>query len=90
MTSRAVGLDRRKHNSFNLIDKNFENFNSISNIFQEPHDFLIFTSSVTIYISLRSIHPKFPFKKTPTDVFLIRLASILKLSVTGFAICYTY
>ena len=86
MTSRAVGLDRRKHNSFNLIDKIFEDLNSILNISQEPHDFLIFTGAMTIYISLRSIHPKFPFKKTPTDVFLIRLASILKLSVTGFAI----
>ena len=36
---------RRKHNVFDLIDKIFENLNSISNTFQEPHDFLIFTDS---------------------------------------------
>ena len=44
----AMLLDRRdKHNAFVLIDKIFENLNYISNIFQEPHDFLIFTDSVT-------------------------------------------
>ena len=51
MTSHAVGLDRRKHNSLDLIDKMFEDLNSILNISQEPHDFLLFTGSMTIYIS---------------------------------------
>ena len=51
MTSHAVGLDRRKHNSLDLIDKMFEDLNSIWNISQEPHDFLLFTGTVTIYIS---------------------------------------
>ena len=35
----------------------------MSNIFQEPHDFLIFTDSETIYISSTSRQPKFPRKK---------------------------
>ena len=35
--------------------------NSISNVFQEPHDFLIFT--VNVYISSRSRQPKLPCKK---------------------------
>ena len=37
--------------------------NSISNVFQEPHDFLIFTDWVNIYISSRSSQPKLPSKK---------------------------
>ena len=61
--SHAVDSERRKHTAFNLIDENFENLNYIWNIFQEPHDFLIFTNSVTIYISLRSSQPKSPRKK---------------------------
>ena len=32
------GSERCKHNAFDLIDEIFENLNSISNIFQEPHD----------------------------------------------------
>ena len=38
-TSHAVGSERRRHNTFDIIDEIFENFNSISNIFEEPHDF---------------------------------------------------
>ena len=39
------------------LTKFFENLNSISNIFQEPHYLLIFTGSAAIYISLRSSQP---------------------------------
>ena len=42
------------------LTKFFENLNSMSNIFQEPHYLLIVTGSAAIYISLRSIQPKFP------------------------------
>ena len=53
MASHAVGSDGRKHNAaFDLIDEHFENLSSISIIFQKPHDFLILTGSVNIYISL--------------------------------------
>ena len=43
------------YNAFDLTDEIFENLNSISNIFQEPHDFLIFTDLVTVFF----------FKKQP-------------------------
>ena len=40
------------YNAFDLIDESFENINSIfRTFFQEPQDVLIFTVSVTIYIS---------------------------------------
>ena len=51
-------------NAFHLIDKIFENLNSISNIFQEHHNFLIFTDSFIIYISWRRSQPKFSVKNT--------------------------
>ena len=41
--------------------KFFTSLNSISNVFQEPHDFLIFT--VDLYISSRSRQSKLPCKK---------------------------
>ena len=47
--------------------KLFENLNSISNIFRDPPDFLVFSGSLTIYISLRSSQPKVPRKKTKTN-----------------------
>ena len=77
----AVCLERCKHNAFDNIDEIFENLNSISNIFQEPLDFLIFTGSVTIYISLRSSQPK-----VPTDAFLVRGTFILKITEMEFGI----
>ena len=77
----AVCLERRKHNAFDIVDEIFENLNSISNIFQEPLDFLIFTGSVTIYISLRSSQPK-----VPTDAFLVRGTFILKITEMEFGI----
>ena len=40
------------YNAFDLIDESFESINSIfRTFFQEPQDVLIFTVSVTIYIS---------------------------------------
>ena len=42
--------------------KFFTSLNSISNVFQEPHDFLIFT--VDLYISSRSRQSKLPCKNT--------------------------
>lgn len=40
------------YNAFDLMDQSFENINSIfRTFFQEPQDVLIFTVSVTIYIS---------------------------------------
>ena len=51
------------NNAFDIIDENVENLSSILNIFQEPHDFLILTGSVTTYISSRNKQPKFPRKK---------------------------
>ena len=50
----AMLLVRRDvlYNAFDLIDESFENINSIfRTFFQEPRDVLIFTDSVTIYIS---------------------------------------
>ena len=75
-------------NAFDLIDEIFENF--ISYIFKEPHDFLIFTGSVTIYISLRSSQPKVLRKKIPADVFLIRRMSMLKITEMGFDILFKH
>ena len=69
---------------FDLIDEIFENLNSISNIFQKPHDFLIFTSSMTISISFRSNQLKVSFKKTLMYIFLIKGTSILKITEMGF------
>ena len=40
---------------FDLVDKRFQNFNSISNVFQELHEFLILTN----YIYLRNSQPPF-------------------------------
>ena len=39
--------------TYNVFDEIFEYLNSISNIFKKPHDFLIFTDSVTICIFLQ-------------------------------------
>ena len=61
--SHVISLEKSKHNAFDLIDEIFGNFNSILNIFPDPHDFLIFPDSVTIYISLRSNQPTFLHKK---------------------------
>ena len=50
----AMLLVRRDvlYNAFDLIDESFENINSIfRTFFQEPRVVLIFTDSVTIYIS---------------------------------------
>ena len=38
-----AGSETPKHNGFDYIDENFENFDSNSNTFQETHDLLIFT-----------------------------------------------
>ena len=84
----AMLLVQRDVNTLYLISlmKFFKKLNSISNIFQEPHDFLIFTGSVTIYISLRSSQCKVPRKKSQTNIFLIRGTSILKITEVGFSI----
>ena len=50
------------------------------------HDFFIFTGLVTIYISLRSSQPEVPRIKKPTDIFLIRVTSILKITEVAFGI----
>ena len=50
------------------------------------HDFFIFTGLVTIYISLRSSQPEVPRSKKPTDIFLIRVTSILKITEVAFGI----
>ena len=67
--------ERRKHNAFDLIDEIFENLNSIPNIFQEPHNFLIFTVSKTIYISLKSSQPKVPRIKNPSHKMISHLTT---------------
>ena len=46
VADRFVGWETPKNNVFDLIGENFENLNSISNIFQKTHDFLVFTNSV--------------------------------------------
>ena len=58
------------YNAFDLTDEIFENLNSISNIFQEPHDFLIFTDLVSFFLQeVASLsfpvesQPKFPRRK---------------------------
>ena len=48
----TVLLVRRHLNT--MILTNFEKLNSISNIFQETHDFLVLTDSVIIFIYLRT------------------------------------
>ena len=57
------------------MDEIFENLNSISNIFQEPHNFLIFTNSV------RSSQPKLLRKKHRRS--FSRGISILKITEMG-------
>lgn len=49
-----------KRNAFNIIDEIFENLNTVSNIFKESHNFLVFEGSVTTYISLRKNQLKVP------------------------------
>ena len=56
VASHVIGLEKSKHNAFDLIDEIFGNFNSILNIFPDPHDFLIFPD----YLYL--------FKKQPAHV----------------------
>ena len=56
-------LETPKHNDFDHIDENFENFNSILYTFQETHDFLILRDSVIICIYLSS------FKKIHRQTF---------------------
>ena len=48
----TVLLARRHLNAMLLT--NFENLNSITNIFQETHDFLVFTDQVIICIYLKT------------------------------------
>ena len=88
--SHALGSERGKQNPFDVIDKIFENLNSISNIFQDPHDFLIFTELVMIDFFSRNSQPKVPRKKVPTDVFLSRGTPILKITEMGFGIFIKY
>ena len=75
-----------KHNAFNIIDEFFENLNTVSIIFKEPHNFFIFEGSVTTYISLRKSQLKVPRKITRTEVFLISGKSIFKITEMGFGI----
>ena len=79
-----------KRNAFNITDEIFENLNTVSNIFKESHNFLVFEGSVTTYISLRKNQLKVPRKITPTDVFLIRGTSIFKITEMGFGILIKY
>ena len=53
----TVFLARRHLNTMTLT--NFENLNSISNIFQETHDFAVSTGPVTISIYLRTTNRHF-------------------------------
>ena len=46
--NRFVGSETPKYNAFDLFSKNFKDLNSISNIFQETHDFLVLTNSVIL------------------------------------------
>ena len=50
-----------------MILTNFENLNSISNIFQDTHDFLVLTDPVIIYIYLRITTNR--HFRDPTDIF---------------------
>ena len=59
-----VASEIPKHKAIDLIHKKFENLNSISNIFQETHDFLVLMESVIICIYLRNSQRKFLSKKT--------------------------
>ena len=66
---RFVVSEISKHNAFDFIDENFETLNSISNIFQETHDFLVLTESVIICIYLRKVQRKGFSKKPPKDIW---------------------
>ena len=90
MASHAVGLERGKQSPFDIIDRIFENLNFILNIFQDPHDFLIFTESVMIYIFSINSQPKIPRKKIPTDFFPNRGTPILKITEMEFGIFIKY
>ena len=46
VADRFVGWETPQNNVFDLIQEMFENLNSISNIFQKTHDFVVFTNSV--------------------------------------------
>ena len=70
--NRFVGSQTPKHNAFELINKNFENLNSISNISQEADDFLVLTDSVIICIYSRRNQQTFLWRKLPTDIFVTR------------------
>ena len=61
----------------------FENLNSISNVFQEPHYFLIFIDLVAIYISSRISLPKLLCKNTD-ESFSDQGTFILKFTEIGF------
>ena len=50
--NRFVGSETPKYNAFDLFSKNFKDLISISNIFQETHDFLVLTSSVITIVSI--------------------------------------
>ena len=52
-SEQATVLPARRHLN-TMILTNFEKLNSISNIFQETHDFFVLTDPVIIYIYLRT------------------------------------
>ena len=58
-----VALEIPKHNAFDLIEENFKNLNSISNIFQETHDFLVLMDSVIACIYFLERASIISFKK---------------------------
>ena len=74
-----VGSETPKHNSFDFIDENFKNLNSISNVFHETHYFLFLTDSVVICTYLRRTSVRSFWKKPPADIFLTRGTSIITL-----------
>ena len=79
--NRFAGSEIPKRNAFDIIDKNFENLNSISNIFQETNNFLVLTDSAIICIYLKKSLRKFLSKKkknkTSTDISVTRGTSVV-------------
>ena len=79
------GSERRKHNAFDLIDEIFENLNSISNIFQELHDFF-FLQTQRLFIFLQEAARLNCSVKNNDGCFPIRGTSILNITEMGFDI----